>query len=170
MSATVKLITKYMLRVRRLLFFIKRMMERRFTVTIATHPAVNTVNQMMHSDKEINILSWIISPMALLFLEFVLSATVTCKKNNLWWAVWLFCFFFQFALPLYLRSERLEHRMRTPLPDGKKDEQCYLIEGAENFFVVICLFVSFFFRQILVRQVKKPDRINSDRLGPTRIE
>ena len=35
MSATVKLITKYMLRVRRLLFFIKkRMMARRFTVTI----------------------------------------------------------------------------------------------------------------------------------------
>ena len=67
------LMTKYILRVRRLLFFIKRMMERRFTVTIATHSAVNTVNKMKHSDKEIIILSWVISPMVLLFLEFVLS-------------------------------------------------------------------------------------------------
>ena len=45
--------------------------------------AVDTVNKMKHSDKEIIILSWVISPMVLLFLEFVLSATVTCKKNNL---------------------------------------------------------------------------------------
>ena len=60
------------------------MMERRFTVTIATHSVVSTVKKMMHSDKEeIIILSGVISPMVLLFLEFVLSATVTCKKNNL---------------------------------------------------------------------------------------
>ena len=59
----------------------------------------------------------------------------------------LFCFvlcFFRFALHRYLNSERLEHKMRTPLPDGKKDDQCYLIEEADNFFVVICLFVCFF--------------------------
>ena len=87
-SAIVKLMTKYMLRVRGLFFFIKRMMEMRFTVTIATHSAVNTLKKMMHSDKEIFILSWVISSMVLLFLEFVLSATITCKKNNLWWVVW----------------------------------------------------------------------------------
>ena len=60
------------------------MMERRFTVTIATHSVVSTVKKMMHSDKEeIIILLGVISPTVLLFLEFVLSATVTCKKNNL---------------------------------------------------------------------------------------
>ena len=58
-SATVKLIIKYMLRVPRRLFFIKRRMERRFTVTIATNSAVNTVNQMIHStDDETIMLSY----------------------------------------------------------------------------------------------------------------
>ena len=50
--------TKYMLRLRRLLVFIKRRMERRFTVTIATNSAVNTVNQMIHSDDETAMLSY----------------------------------------------------------------------------------------------------------------
>ena len=52
MSTTVKFITKYTPRVRRLLFFMKRMIDRRFTVTIATAPARNAENQMMHSDEE----------------------------------------------------------------------------------------------------------------------
>ena len=58
MSATVKLMTKYMLRVRRLLFFIKIMMARRFTAAIATNSTVNTVNQMIHSDDETTMLSY----------------------------------------------------------------------------------------------------------------
>ena len=52
MSTTVKFITKYMPRVRRLLFFIKRMIDRRFTVTIATATARYAANQIMHSDEE----------------------------------------------------------------------------------------------------------------------
>ena len=52
MSATVKFITKYMARVRRLLFFIKRMIDRKFTITIATDAVRNTANQVMHSDEE----------------------------------------------------------------------------------------------------------------------
>ena len=52
-SAAVRFITKYMPRVRRLLFFIKRMIDRRFTVTIATDSIRNTANQALHSDKEI---------------------------------------------------------------------------------------------------------------------
>ena len=62
----------------------KRMKEGRFTVTIATYSMMDTVKKMTHSDKEeIIILSCVISPMVLSFLKFVLSATVTCKKNNL---------------------------------------------------------------------------------------
>ena len=53
MSATVRFITKYIPRVRRLLFFIKRMIDRRFTITIATDSIRNTANQALHSDKEI---------------------------------------------------------------------------------------------------------------------
>ena len=49
-SATVRFITKYIPRV---LFFIKRMIDRRFTVTIATDSIRNTANQALHSDKEI---------------------------------------------------------------------------------------------------------------------
>ena len=52
MSTTVKFITKYMPRVRRLLFFMKRMIDRRFTVTIATATARNAANQVMHSDEK----------------------------------------------------------------------------------------------------------------------
>ena len=48
----VRLITRYMARVRRLRFFIKRMIDRRFTVTIATHTVRDTANQVMHSDDE----------------------------------------------------------------------------------------------------------------------
>ena len=52
MSATVKFITKYMARVRRLVFFIKRMIDSKFTITIATDTVRNTANQVMHSDEE----------------------------------------------------------------------------------------------------------------------
>ena len=51
-SAMVKFITKYMPRVRRLLFFMKRMIDRRLTVTIAKATARNAANQIMHSDEE----------------------------------------------------------------------------------------------------------------------
>ena len=53
MSATVKFITKYMARVRRLLFFIKTMIDRKFTITIATDSVRNTANQVMHSEGDI---------------------------------------------------------------------------------------------------------------------
>ena len=52
MSAMVKFITKYMPRVRRSLFVTKRMIDRRFTVTIATETVRNAANQVMHSDVE----------------------------------------------------------------------------------------------------------------------
>ena len=48
----VRFITRYIARVRRLQFFIKRMIDRRFTVTIATHTVRVTANQVMHSDDE----------------------------------------------------------------------------------------------------------------------
>ena len=50
----VRFITRYMARVRRLRFFIKRMIDRRFTVTIATDIVRNTASQVMHSDEENN--------------------------------------------------------------------------------------------------------------------
>ena len=46
----VRFITRYMARVRRLRFFIKRMIDRRFTVTIATDMVRNTASQVMHQD------------------------------------------------------------------------------------------------------------------------
>ena len=52
MSATVKFITKYMARVRRLVFFIKRMIDSKFTITIATDTVRKTANQVMHSDED----------------------------------------------------------------------------------------------------------------------
>ena len=51
-SATVKFITKYMPRVLRSLFFMKRMIDSRFTVTIARETTRTTANQVMHSDEE----------------------------------------------------------------------------------------------------------------------
>ena len=48
----VRFITRYMARVRRLRVFIKRMIDIRFTVTIATDMVRNTANQVMHSDEE----------------------------------------------------------------------------------------------------------------------
>ena len=47
-SSMVRFITRYMARVRRLRFFIKRMIDRRFTVTIATDMVRNTASQVMH--------------------------------------------------------------------------------------------------------------------------
>ena len=52
MSATVKFITKYILRERRVLFFIKMMIDRRFTVTTATDTVRNAANQVIHSGEE----------------------------------------------------------------------------------------------------------------------
>ena len=51
----VRFITRYMARVRRLRFFIKRMIDRRFTVTIATDMVRNTASQVMHSTE-----SWLV--------------------------------------------------------------------------------------------------------------
>ena len=80
MSAMVKFIPKYMPRVRRLLFFIKRMIDRRFTVTIATATARNVANQIMHSDEE-NIVdfSFRFPP----FNSRLLSGSATYEKNSL---------------------------------------------------------------------------------------
>ena len=80
MSATVKFITKYVPRVRRLLFFMKRMIDRRFTVTIATATARYATNQIMHSDEE-NIVdvSFRVPP----FNSRLLSGSATYEKNSL---------------------------------------------------------------------------------------
>ena len=80
MSTTVKFITRYMPRVRRLLFFIKRMIDRRFTVTIATATARSAANQIMHSDEE-NIVdfSFRFPP----FNSRLLSGSATYEKNSL---------------------------------------------------------------------------------------
>ena len=80
MSAVVKFITKYMPRVRRLLVFMKRMIDRRFTVTIATATPRNAANQKMHSDEE-NIVdfSFRFPP----FNSRILSGSATYEKNSL---------------------------------------------------------------------------------------
>ena len=80
MSTAVKFITKYMLRVRRLLFVMKRMIDRRFTVTIATVTARNAANQIMHSDEE-NIVDF--SFRFPLFNSRLLSGSATCERNSL---------------------------------------------------------------------------------------
>ena len=51
-STTVKFITKYMARVRRLLFFTKRIIDRRFTATTATVIVRNTAYHVLHSAEE----------------------------------------------------------------------------------------------------------------------
>ena len=49
LSTMVRFITRYMARVRRLrVFFIKRTLDRRFTVTIATDMVKDTASQVMH--------------------------------------------------------------------------------------------------------------------------
>ena len=52
-SGTVKVITRYMARVRRLLFFTKRFIEWRFTATIATVMVRYTANHVLHLVEEI---------------------------------------------------------------------------------------------------------------------
>ena len=52
-SATDKFITKYMARVRRLLFFTKRIIDRRFTATTATVIVRDTAYYVLHSVEEI---------------------------------------------------------------------------------------------------------------------
>ena len=46
----VRFITRYMARVRRLRFYIKITIDRRFAVTIATDTERNTASQVMHQD------------------------------------------------------------------------------------------------------------------------
>ena len=48
----VRFITRYMARVRRLRFVIKRTIDRRFTVTIVIEMVMNKASQVMHSDEE----------------------------------------------------------------------------------------------------------------------
>ena len=72
-SATVRFITKYMPRVRRLLFFIKRMIDRRFTVTIATDSIRNTANQALHSDKEIIVDCFLFASHLLISVSFSIA-------------------------------------------------------------------------------------------------
>ena len=55
-SATVKLITKYMARVRRFLFFIKTIIVRRLTDTIINDSVTNTASKVIHLVEE-NILN-----------------------------------------------------------------------------------------------------------------
>ena len=74
MSAMVKFITKYMPRVRRLLFVMKRMIHRRFTVTIVTETVRNAANQLMHSDVE--------SIVDNFFSLTTFSCSATCTKMN----------------------------------------------------------------------------------------
>ena len=52
-SATVKFMTKYMERVRRLLFFTKIIIDRKFTATTATAIVRDTANHVLHSAEEI---------------------------------------------------------------------------------------------------------------------
>ena len=85
-SATVRLITRYMARVRRLRFFIKRMIDRRFTVTIATHTVRDTANQVMHSDDE--------------------TRNMTCVLLRLFAS-----HFYQFSSVVHLPLERIEFEL-----------------------------------------------------------
>ena len=73
-SATVKFITKYMARVRRLLFFAKRIIDRRFTETTATCIVRDTAYHVLHSAEE-NILEIIV-----FFL--ILFSPAFRKKSN----------------------------------------------------------------------------------------
>ena len=72
-SAAVRFITKYMPRVRRLLFFIKRMIDRRFTVTIATDSIRNTANQALHSNKEISVDCFLFASHLLISVSFSIA-------------------------------------------------------------------------------------------------
>ena len=66
-SAMVKFITKNMARVRRFLCFIKRMIDRMLTATIATDSMRKTANQILHSDEEIIIVDSVLVFFPLLF-------------------------------------------------------------------------------------------------------
>ena len=58
----VRFITRYMARVRRLQFFMKRTIDIRFTVTIATDMVRNRASQVMHYDD-----TWLVIFFASLF-------------------------------------------------------------------------------------------------------
>ena len=80
-SAMVRLITRYIARVRRLRFFIKRMIDRRFTVTIATDTVRNTANQVMHSDEENNMTCFTIPSFRFTLLPVLFCCSSTFRKN-----------------------------------------------------------------------------------------
>ena len=81
-SATVRFITRYMARVRRLRFFIKRMMEIRFTATIATDVVKVTANQVMHSDEEYSMTCFLLLLYASHFYPF--SPVVRLPLERIW--------------------------------------------------------------------------------------
>ena len=65
-SVTDRLITRYILRLRRLLFFIKTITVRTLNVTIATDSVINPVSQAMHSGEEKGILKSLLASFRLL--------------------------------------------------------------------------------------------------------
>ena len=73
-STTVKFITKYIVRVRRLLFFTNRIIDRRFTATIATVMVRYTVSHVLHSVEEI--------AMELVVFFLILFSLPFRKKSN----------------------------------------------------------------------------------------
>ena len=75
-SATVKFITKYMARVRRLLFFTKRTIDSRFTATTATVTVRSTANHVLHSVEEILLEN-------IVFL-IIFSPPFKKKSNKVW--------------------------------------------------------------------------------------
>ena len=81
-SAMVRLITRYMARVRRLRFFIKTMIDRRFTVTMATHTVRVTANQVMHSDEWHDLFSF--TPFRFTLLPVLFCSSSTFRKNLNW--------------------------------------------------------------------------------------
>ena len=71
-----------MARVQRLRFFIKRMIDRRFTVTIATHTVRVTANQVMHSDED-NCMTCF-TPFRFTLLSVLFCCSSTWRKNLNW--------------------------------------------------------------------------------------
>ena len=78
-SATDKFITKYMERVRRLLFFTKRIIDRRFTAITATVIVRDTAYHVLHSAEEILL--------EIIFFLLILFSPPFRKKSNKVWLV-----------------------------------------------------------------------------------
>ena len=71
--------TNYMARVRRLLFFTKRIIDRRFTATTATFIVRDTAYHVLHSAEEI--------AMELIVFFLILISPPFRKKSNKVWLV-----------------------------------------------------------------------------------